>query len=142
MNHKPIAVIILLVISILFGGCLSESPVMGGKDVVFDLKPSELTIKNGETGNIKIRVANSGKTPVHPYVRFTMNSSDKPYVDFSPEKYDLGSLRQGEDSGFRIVDIKARLPAGAEVKFPVKAEVTLDNVSILQSKDLIIIVTR
>lgn len=139
MNCKPIAVIGILVISMLFAGCLGSNPF--SKDTAFDMKPEELAVKNGEISAVKIRVANNGNSTIYPVVHFNMNSTDKPYVNFSQESYNLGSLRPGEDSGFRIVDIKARLAAGIEIKYPVKVEV-INNGSVLESRDLLIAVAR
>ncbi len=140
MKRKPIAAIVILIISILFTGCI-ENPIKS-KDVTFELKPVELAVKNNESTEVKIRVANNGKSIIHPVVRFNMNSSDKSYVDFSPESYDAGSLRPGEDSGFRIVDIKGRLAAGTEIKYPVRVEVINNNGSVLESRDILITVSR
>lgn len=139
MKRKPIAAIVILIISILFTGCI-ENPIKS-KDVTFELKPVELAVKNNESTEVKIRVANNGKSIIHPVVRFNMNSSDKSYVDFSPGSYDAGSLRPGEDSGFRIVDIKARLAAGTEIKYPVRVEV-INGSAVLESKDILITVSR
>lgn len=140
MNSKMIAVIGILIIPILFAGCLDSNPFKS-KDTVFEMKPEELAVKNDETSLVKIRVANNGNSVIYPVVRFNMNSSDKPYVNFSHESYNLGSLRPGEDSGFRIVDIKARLAAGIEGKYPVRVEV-INNGSVLESKELVIAVRR
>ena len=131
-------VAIILIISILSAGCLSEKPFKG-KDVVFDLKPEEITVKNNETGEVKIRVANDGKSVIYPVASFNTNSSDKPYIDFNPASYDLGRLRPGEDSGFRIVEVKARLAAGSEIKYRVRVEV-VNNGSVLESRDILITV--
>ncbi len=139
MKHKPIAAVVILIISILFTGCV-ENPFKG-KDTVFELKPDELIVKNDETAAVKIRVANNGNSTIRPVIRFNMNSSDKPYVNFTPESYDMGSLRQGEDSGFRIVDLKARLAAGNEIKYPVRVEV-VNGGAVLESKDILITVRR
>ncbi len=139
MKHKPIAAVVILIISILFTGCV-ENPFKS-KDTVFELKPEELNVKNDETADVKIRITNNGNSTIHPVVRFNMNSSDKPYVNFSHESYDMGSLRPGEDSGFRIVDVKARLAAGNEIKYPVKVEV-VDGSAVLYSKEILITVRR
>lgn len=140
MNYKLIAVIGILIIPVLFAGCLDSKPFKS-KGTVFEMTPEELTVKNGGTSIVKIRVSNNGNSVIYPVVRFNMNSSDKPYVNFSHESYNLGSLRPGEDSGFRIVDVKARLAAGIESKYPVRVEV-INNGSVLESKDLVIDVTR
>ena len=140
MNPKLIAVVGILIIAILFSGCLDPKPFKS-KDTVFEMTPEELTLKNGGTSFVKIRVANNGNSVIYPVVRFNMNSSDKPYVNFSHESYNLGSLRPGEDSGFRIVDIKAQLAAGIETKYPVRVQV-INNGSVLESKDIVIAVTR
>lgn len=128
----------ILIISILSAGCLSEKPFKG-TDVVFDLKPEEITVKNNETGEVKIRVANDGKSVIYPVVSFNANSSDKPYIDFNPASYDLGRLRPGEDSGSRIVEVKARLAAGSEIKYQVRVEV-VNNGSVIESRDILITV--
>ncbi|MDD5474188.1 MAG: hypothetical protein PHU34_08590 [Candidatus Methanoperedens sp.] len=140
MKHKPIAAVVILIISILFTGCVSENPFKS-KDTVFEMSPEEMKIKNDETANLKIRITNNGNSTIHPVVRFNMNSSDKPYVNFSRESYDMGSLRPGEDSGYRIVDVKARLAAGSEIKYPVKVEV-VDGSAVLYSKEILITVGR
>lgn len=139
MNYKQIAVIGILIISILFTGCV-ENPLKGNNTVI-ELKPDELTVKNDETANLKIRITNNGNSTIHPVVRFNLNSSDKPYVNFSRESYDMGSLRPGEDSGYRIVDVKARLAAGSEIKYPVKVEV-VDGSAVFYSKEILITVRR
>lgn len=140
MECRTIAIALIFIISILFTGCI-ENPIKS-KDITFELKPVELAVKNNESAEVKIRVANNGKSIIHPVVRFNMNSSDKSYVDFSPGSYDAGSLRPGEDSGFRIVDIKARLAAGTEIKYPVRVEVINNNGSVLESRDILITVKR
>lgn len=139
MKHKTIAVALILVISMLFSGCIEN--IFKSKDVDFDLKPVELTVKNNESAEVKIRVANNGKTTIHPVVRFNTSPADKQYVDFSPVSYDLGNLRPGEDSGFRILNINARLAAGTEIKYTGRAEV-VNNGSVLESKELLITVRR
>ena len=138
MAFKHIAVVAGLIVSILFAGCLSENSFKA-KDTVFDIKPSEVTMKNGETGSVMIRVTNNGKSTIHPIVRFSVNSSDSHYVKFNPESYDLGSLRPGEDSGFRIVDIKATLAAGIEIKYTAKVELVYNNI-VIDRKEIIITV--
>jgi len=125
----------ILIISLLSAGCLSE-----GRDVVFDLKPEEITVKNNETGEVKIRVTNDGKSVIYPVAIFNTNSSDKPYIDFNPASYDLGKLRPGEDSGFRIVEVKARLAAGSEIKYKVRVKV-VNNGTVIESRDILITVT-
>lgn len=138
MALKHIAVVAVLVVSVLFGGCLSDNTIKT-KDTVFEIKTSELTIKNGETGNVKVRVTNNGKSTIHPVVRFSVNSSDSHYVIFNPESYDFGALRPGEDSGFRIVEIRATLAAGKEIKYPAKAELVY-NGAVVESKEIFITV--
>lgn len=112
---NQILVAFILIISILLAGCV-QNPFKG-KDIAFDLKPAELTMKDNETSSLMIHVANNGKSIIHPVVRFSMNSSDKSYLNFSPGSYDLGNLRPGEDSGYRIVDLKAHVAAGIETKY-------------------------
>ncbi len=99
------------------------------------------TVKSGENAQIMIRVTNNGKSVIHPFVRFNLNSSDKQYVKFSNQSgsYDLGVLRPGEDSGFRIVDFKAELVAGKEVKYQTCAQVIYDG-KVFESRDIIITV--
>ncbi len=135
------AFILLLISSIFFSGCLAgrdDTPIAG---TGFDIKPSEVTVKSGENAQVMIRVTNNGKAVIHPFVRFNMNSSDKKYVKFSNESgsYDLGSLRPGEDSGFRIVDFKAELAAGKEMKYQTRAQVIYDG-KVLESRDVVITV--
>ncbi len=138
MAIKHIAVVAGLIVSILFGGCLSEN-TFKTKDTVFEIKPGEVTIKNGETGDVMIRVTNNGKSTIHPVVRFSVNSSDSHYVNFNPESYDFGALRPGEDSGFRIVEIRATLAAGTEIKYPAKSELVYNN-TVIEGKEIIITV--
>jgi hypothetical protein len=138
MELKHIAVIAGLIVSILFAGCLSENAYTA-KDTVFEIKPIEVTMKNGETGEVMIKVTNNGKSTIHPIVRFRVNSSDSHYVSFNPESYDFGTLRPGEDSGFRIVDIRATLAAGNEIKYPAKVELVYNN-TVMESKEVIITV--
>ncbi len=138
MALKHIAVVAVLVVSILFGGCLSENAIKT-KDSVFEIKPSEVTIKNGETGEVKVRVTNNGKSTIHPVARFSVNSSDSRYVNFTPESYDFGALRAGEDSGFRIVEIRATLAAGTEIKYPAKV-VLVYNDTVIEGKEILITV--
>lgn len=129
----------ILMVSILFAGCV-ENPLKG-KDVAFDLKSGELTMKDNDNSSVMIHVANNGKSIIHPVVSFIMNSSDKPYLNFSPQSYDLGNLRPGEDSGYRIVDLKARVAAGIETKYQVRAQVASSG-AVVDSKDILITVTR
>ncbi|MGB8216920.1 MAG: hypothetical protein WCE94_06415 [Candidatus Methanoperedens sp.] len=138
MAFKHLAVVAGLIVSILFAGCLSENAIKT-RDTAFDIKPSELTMKNGETSSVMIRVTNNGKSTIHPIVRFSVNSSDSHYVNFNPESYDFGTLRPGEDSGFRIVDIKATLAAGIEIKYTAKVELVYNNI-VIESKEIIITV--
>jgi hypothetical protein len=138
MAFKHIAIVAGLIVSILFAGCLSEN-AFKTKDTVFELKPSEVAIKNGETGEVMIRVTNNGKSTIHPVARFSVNSSDSHYVNFTPESYDLGALRPGEDSGFRIVEIRATLAAGTEIKYQAKAELVYNN-TVIEGNEIIITV--
>ncbi|MFZ3060618.1 MAG: hypothetical protein WA102_12895 [Candidatus Methanoperedens sp.] len=139
MELKHIIVVAGLIVSILFSGCLSEN-TFKTKDTVFELKPGEVTIKNGETGEVKIKVANDGKSIIHPVVRFNVNSSDSRYVNFTPESYDLGVLRPGEDSGFRVVEIRATLAAGTEIKYQAKAELVYNGTAVREGKEILITV--
>jgi len=135
-------VIIILLLSALFAGCLSENKKLSeDKSIIFEIKPANVTGKDNQVVEVKIYVNNTGKSTIHPVVRFNLNASDKTYVDFSPESYDMGSLRPGEDSGFRIVEVRARLAAGEEIRYPVRAEVINDG-AVLESKDMTITVTR
>jgi hypothetical protein len=136
-----LVVVLLIIVSILFAGCLSGKeniPVAGS---IFDVKPSDVTVKSGENAQVMVRVTNNGKSVIHPFVRFNLNSSDKQYVKFSNESgsYDMGVLRPGEDSGFRIVDFKAELAAGKEVKYQTRAQVMYDG-KVLESRDIVITV--
>jgi len=140
MVHKIFVVLILLMIA-LFSGCLSGKTNIPVTDIVFDIKPTELTVKSGDSAKIMIRVTNNGKSVIHPAVRFNMNTTDKIYVTFNPESYDIGNLRPGEDSGFRIVDVKANIAAGKEIKYQARAQVIYDG-RVLESKDILITVTR
>lgn len=135
------AVILLLISSIFFSGCLAGRDDIAVAGSSFDVKPPEVTVKSGENAQVMIRVTNNGKSVIHPSVRFTLNSSDKKYVKFSNENgsYDLGRLRPGEDSGFRIVDFKAELAAGKEVKYQALAQVIYDG-KVLESRDVVITV--
>ena len=141
MGIKPVAVVGILTISILLAGCLSEYKKSETKGIIFEIKPANITVKDNESAQVKIYVNNTGKSTIHPVVRFNLNPGDRPYVDFIPESYDLGSLRPGEDSGSRIVDIKARTAAGIEVKYVARAQVINDG-AVLESKDIVITVTR
>ncbi len=139
MAFKHIAVVAGLIVSILFAGCLSEN-AFKTKDTAFEIKPGEVTIKNGETGEVMIKVTNNGKSIIHPVVRFSVNSSDSHYVNFTPESYDLGALRPGEDSGFRIVEIRATLAAGTEIKYQAKAELVYNGTAVREGKEILITV--
>ncbi len=134
-------IIAIMVVSALFAGCLSEKNTQEKKDVILDLEPSSLNLKNGEAKQVKIRVNNSGVSGINPVVRFNVNSSDKPYLNFTPESYDLGYLRPGEDSGFRLVDVRGTLAAGDEIKYHARAQV-IYNGKVFDSKDLIVTVAR
>ncbi len=138
MSYKHIAVVAGLIASILFSGCLSENAI-NTKNTVFEIKSPEVTMKNGETGDVMIRVTNNGKSTIHPVARFRVNSSDSHYVNFNPESYDFGALRPGEDSGFRIVEIRATLAAGTEIKYPAKVELAYNNI-VIERKEIIITV--
>ena len=140
MGHK-IFVVLILLMTALFSGCLSGKTNIPVTDIVFDIKPTELTVKSGDSAQIMIRVTNNGKSVIHPAVRFNMNTTDKIYVTFNPESYDIGNLRPGEDSGFKIVDVKANIAAGTEIKYQVRAQVIYDG-RVLESKDILITVTR
>jgi len=140
MVHK-IFVVFILLMTALFSGCLSGKTNIPVTDIVFDIKPTELTVKSGDSAKIMIRVTNNGKSVIHPAVRFNMNTTDKIYVTFNPESYDIGNLRPGEDSGFRIVDVKANIAAGKEIKYQARAQVIYDG-RVLESKDILITVTR
>jgi hypothetical protein len=135
------AVILLLISSIFFSGCLSAKDDIPIGGTGFDIKPSDVAVKSGENTQVMIRVTNNAKTVIHPFVRFTLNSSDKKYVKFSNESgsYDLGFLRPGEDSGFRIVELKAELAAGKEMKYQTLAQV-IYNGKVLESRDVVITV--
>jgi len=134
-------IIAIMVISALFAGCLSEKNTQEKKDVILDLEPSSINLKSGEAKQVKIRVNNSGVSGINPVVRFNVNSSDKPYLNFTPESYDPGYLRPGEDSGFRLVDVRATLAAGEEIKYHARAQV-IYNGKVFDSKDLIVTVAR
>ncbi|VVB90536.1 Uncharacterised protein [uncultured archaeon] len=134
-------IIAIMVVSALFAGCLSEKNTQEKKDVILDLEPSSINLKSGEVKQVKIRVNNSGISGINPVVRFNVNSSDKPYLNFTPGSYDLGYLRPGEDSGFRLVDVRATLAAGEEIKYHARAQV-IYNGKVFDSKDLIVTVAR
>ncbi len=136
-----VAVILILISSIFSSGCLSQKDDIPIGGTGFDIKPSEVAVKSGENAQVMIRVTNNGKAVIHPFVRFTLNSSDKRYVKFSNESgsYDLGLLRPEEDSGFRIVEFKAELAAGKEMKYQTLAQV-IYNGKVLESRDITITV--
>lgn len=134
-------IIAIMVVSALFAGCLSEKNTQEKKDVILDLEPSNINLKSGEIKQVKIRVNNSGVSGINPAVRFNVNSSDKPYLNFTPGSYDLGYLRPGEDSGFRLVDVRGTLAAGEEIKYHARAQV-IYNGKVFDSKDLIVTVAR
>jgi len=108
-----IAVVLLLMASVFFAGCLARDSIPAASSG-FDVKPQDVIVKSGENAHVMVRVANNANYVIHPFVRFNLNASDKQYVKFSNESgsYDLGTLRPGEDTGFRIVDFKAYLAAG------------------------------
>jgi hypothetical protein len=134
-------IIAIMVVSALFAGCLYEKNMQEKKDVTLDLEPSSINLKSGEAKQVKIRVNNSGVSGINPVVRFNVNSSDKPYLNFTPGSYDLGYLRPGEDSGFRLVDVRGTLAAGEEIKYHARAQV-IYNGKVFDSKDLIVTVAR
>jgi len=134
----------ILIISALFAGCVSpENNTLIKKDVILDIEPSNIKVKNGEVKQIKIRVNNSGESNILALVRFNINESDRQYLNFTPESYNTGVLRPGEDSGRRNVDIKAALPAGNNITYIVRVE-TVDNNKgvVIDSKDMTITVER
>ena len=139
MANRSILVL-LLITSILFAGCLTGEEKIPASSTL-DVKPQDMTVKSGENVQLMIRVTNSGKSVIHPFVRFNLNASDKKYVKFSNESgiYDLGTLRPGEDSGFRIVDLTALLAAGKEMKYQTRAQVIYGG-KVLESKDIVITV--
>lgn len=139
-----IILVAILIISALFAGCVSpENNTLIKKDVILDIEPSNIKIKNGEVKQIKIRVNNSGESNILALVRFNINESDRQYLNFTPESYNTGVLRPGEDSGRRNVDIKASLPAGNNITYLVRVE-TVDNNKgvVIDSKDMTITVER
>lgn len=138
-----IIIVAILIMSALFAGCVSEKNTPVRKDVVLDLEPSSIKVKNGEIKQIKIRVNNSGNSSIYALVRFNINSSDKQYLNFTPESYNLGILRSDEDSGRRNVDIRAYLPAGNNITYSVRVEAVDNNKgAVIDSKDLTITVER
>jgi len=136
-----LVLVLILITSILFAGCLTGRDDIPVASSIFDVKPSEVTVKSGENAQVMIRVSNNGKSIIHPFIRFNLNSSDKHYVKFSNESgsYDLGVLRPGEDSGFKIVDFKAELAAGKEMKYQTRAQVINDG-KVLETRDIVITV--
>lgn len=136
-----LTLVLLLIASILFSGCLSGKENIPAASLTLDVKQQDVTVKSGENAQLMIRVTNSGKSVIHPFVRFNLNASDKQYVKFSNESgsYDIGALRPGEDSGFRIVDFTALLAAGTEMKYQTRAQVIYDG-KVLESKDIVITV--
>jgi uncharacterized protein YcfL len=139
-----IIIVAILIISALFAGCISsEKNTTVNKNVILDIEPSNIKVKNGEVKQIKIRVSNSGDSNIYAVVRFNINSSDRPYLNFTPESYNSGILRPGEDSGRRNVDIRAYLPAGSNITYPVIVEAVDNNKGVvIDSKDLTISVER
>ncbi len=140
MAAKIAVVLLLMAASVFFAGCLARDSVPAASSA-FDVKPQDVIVKSGENAQVMVRVTNNANSVIHPFVRFNLNSSDKQYVKFSNESgsYDLGALRPGEDSGFRIVDFKAYLAAGKEMKYQTRAQVIYDG-KVLESKDIIITV--
>ncbi len=136
-----IIIVAVLIVSALFAGCLSEKNTISKKDIILDIEPSNIKMKNGETKQIKVRVNNPGESSIYAVIRFNINSSDKPYLNFNPENYSIGSLRPGEDSGFKIVDIRANLAAGEEIRYKARAQVIHDG-RIIENKDIVITVVR
>lgn len=134
------AVFPVLIALILFSGCLARENIPDSSSA-FDIKPQEVTVKSGENAQVMVRVSNNGNSVIHPFVRFNLNTSDKQYVKFSNESgsYDMGALRPGEDSGFRIVDFKAYLAAGKEMKYQTRAQMIYEG-KVLESRDIIITV--
>lgn len=139
-----IIIVAILIMSALFAGCVSpEKNTLLKKNVVLDLEPASIKVKNGEVKQIKIRVNNSGESNIDALVRFNINSSDRQYLNFTPESYNIGILHSGEDSGRRNVDIRAYLPAGSNITYPVKVEAVDNNKGVvIDSKDLTITVER
>jgi len=138
-----ILIVAILVVSALFAGCLSEKNTTVNKNVILDIEPSNIKVKNGEVKQIKIRVNNAGDSNIDAVVRFNIKASDKQYLNFTPESYNVGILRPGEDSGRRNVDIKAYLPAGSNITYPVIVEAVDKNKgTVIDSKELTITVGR
>jgi hypothetical protein len=137
-----IIIVAILIMTALFAGCVSSEKTPS-KNVTLDLEPSNIQVKNGEIEQVKIRVNNSGDSNIYALVRFNINSSDKPYLNFTPESYNLGNLRPGEDSGHRNVDVRAQLPAGNNITYVVRVEAVDNNNGIVQdNKNLVITVER
>jgi len=138
-----ILIVAILVVSALFAGCLSEKNTTVNKNVILDIEPSNIKVKNGEVKQIKIRVNNAGDSNIDAVVRFNIKASDRQYLNFTPESYNAGILRSGEDSGRRNVDIKAYLPAGSNITYPVIVEAVDKNKgTVIDSKELTITVGR
>lgn len=135
-----IAFVLFLMASVFFAGCLARDNIPAATSA-FDVKPQDVIVKSGENAQVMVRVTNNANSAIHPFVRFNLNASDKQYVKFSNDSgsYDLGALRPGEDSGFRIVDFKAYLAAGKEMKYQTRAQVINDG-KVLESRDIIITV--
>ncbi len=133
-----IIVVLFFMASVFFAGCLARESVPAAGST-FDVKPQEVIVKSGENAQVMVRVTNNANSVIHPFVRFNLNTSDKQYVKFSNGSYDMGALRPGEDSGFRIVDFKAYLAAGKEMKYQTRAQVIYDG-KVLESRDIIITV--
>ena len=132
--------VLILIASVFFAGCLARDNVPAASSA-FDVKPQDVIVKSGENAQVMVRVTNNANSVIHPFVRFNLNASDKQYVKFSNDSgsYDLGALRPGEDSGFRIVDFKAYLAAGKEMKYQTRAQVIYEG-KVLESRDIIITV--
>ncbi len=71
-----IAVVLLLIASLLFSGCLSKDNIPSTSST-FDVKPQDVTVKSGENAQVMVRVTNNGNSVIHPFVRFNLNASDK-----------------------------------------------------------------
>lgn len=138
-----IIIVAILVISALFAGCLSEKNTPVNKNAILDIEPSIIKVKNGEVKQIKIRLNNSGESDIDAVVRFNINPYDRQYLNFTPESYNIGILHSGEDSGRRNVDIRAYLPAGSNITYPVRVEAVDNNKGVvIDSKDMTITVER
>ena len=138
-----ILIVVILIISALFAGCLSEKNTLVNKNVILDIEPSNINIKNGEVKQIQILVNNAGESSIDAVVRFKINAPDRPYLNFTPESYNSGILRPGEDSGHRNVDIRAYIPAGSNITYPVRVEAVDNNKGVvIDSKELTITVER